>query len=223
MGANLTDKKNKVVMFFIERILRLVVANKFRNRKIIGANLIPKNGPFLVIANHSSRWDGFIINELIQRPANYMVSPNELKGFQGTMLRACGAFPASTKFELTQFVVQQAQKGQPIVIFPEGNVFRDERLHPFKKGAAHMVVACEQEGVRLPIVSVVIEYEKDGFNIIVSPPVVLDNVKLVSDEARRRETIADITKELQERVTQYKKWLRVVKVLGDDAEERMAG
>jgi 1-acyl-sn-glycerol-3-phosphate acyltransferase len=208
MGASLTDKKNGIAMAIIGFFLRMVVARKYPNRRIIGADLIPKNGPFLLIANHSSRWDGFVVNELIQRPANYMVSPNELKGIQGILLRACGAFPASTKFDLTQFVVKQTQKGQPIVIFPEGNVFRDVHLHPFKKGAARMVVACEQQGIRMPIVSVAIHYEKDGFYIIVSPPVVLDNVELISEETKG-ETINSITKELEERVSKCKKYLRL--------------
>jgi len=222
MGANLTDKKNKIAMGFIEFFLRLVVAKKYPNRRIIGSELIPKSGPFLLIANHSSRWDGFTVNELIQRPANYMVHPNELKGIQGFLLRICGAFPASTKFDLTKFVIQQAKKGEPIVIFPEGNVFYDDHLHPFKRGAARMVVACEQHGVRMPIVSVAIQYEKDGFNVIVSPPVVLDNVRFANDEAKH-ETITSVTKELHERVSQYKRYLHLTSVPEEEIEERRVG
>ena len=54
-----------------------------------------------------------------------MVSPNELTGLQGFLLSRVGAFPAHPRLDFVSHVLNQFKKGEPFVIFPEGNVWRN--------------------------------------------------------------------------------------------------
>jgi 1-acyl-sn-glycerol-3-phosphate acyltransferase len=162
MKSEIDDRKNKLTFAALNWLNHRVTRTRFRHVHVLGENNFPKSGAFLLIANHTSRWDGLVIGRLLNRPANYMVTPNELKGFQGMMLRAGGSFPADRRLNLMSFVRRQFAKGEPVVIFPEGDIYRDGSTHPFKRGAAKIVLDCLKYGIDLPIVSVAIRYEGDS-------------------------------------------------------------
>ncbi len=158
---SLNDKKGIFSQMFWGPINRIVLGLKFRQVEIVGRHHIPSNGPFLLVSNHVSRWDGLLVQSLIARPANYLVSPNELKGFQGTVLRSMGAFPANPRFNLLDFFYKQVKKGEGVVVFPEGNIFKDGATHPFKNGAARMALNCSLMGQRLPVIPMAVAYRDD--------------------------------------------------------------
>src|SRR5271170_1903336 len=162
MQSEIDDRKNKLTFAALNWLNRTATGTRFRYVHVLGEHNLPRNAAFLLIANHTSRWDGLVIGRLLNRPANYMVTPNELKGFQGMVMRAGGSFPADRRLNLMAFVRRQIEKGEPVVIFPEGNIYRDGSTHPFKRGAAKIVLDCLKYGIDLPIVSVAIRYEGDS-------------------------------------------------------------
>jgi 1-acyl-sn-glycerol-3-phosphate acyltransferase len=167
---------------FFYLVNKIVTHFKYKNFKVIGGEHIPASGSFLLIANHTSRWDGCVLMETMRRSANWMVSPNELKGFQGICLRSVGAFPADRRFELLNYVAQRIAKGEPVVIFPEGNIFKEK-------------------GLDLPVVSIAIHYiDKDSVNIIVSRPVHVDHNRLEQIEDHN-ERIRTLTSELHAKLS----------------------
>ncbi len=159
LKASMRDYKDPVSFFLLSLLAKLVIAMHFKKIDIHGKENLPAVGPFICIANHSSRWDGPTLGRIIDRPANFMVSPNELKGLQGFLLSRVGAFPAHPKLDFVGHVLQQFKKGEPFVIFPEGNVFYDGHTHPFKKGIARIAFAAHQNNIEVPIVPVGITYE----------------------------------------------------------------
>lgn len=161
LQAAMRDCKDPVSFFLLSLLAKLVIALHFKKVDIRGKENLPATGPFICIANHSSRWDGPTLGRIIDRPANFMVSPNELRGLQGFLLSRVGAFPAHPKLDFVSHVLQQFKKGEPFVIFPEGNVFYDGHTHPFKKGIARIAFAAQQNNIEVPIVPVGITYE-DG-------------------------------------------------------------
>lgn len=157
------DGKTWLGFIFWNLINKLIIAFHFRGRIAIeGAANIPASGSFLVIANHSSRWDGPVVQHILNRRANYMVSPNEMRGLQGSAVMSVGAFPAHPRLNPVGYSVQQLHAGEPVVVFPEGNVFYDGVTHPFKTGVAKIVLQCREDQYDLPIVPMFIEYAKDG-------------------------------------------------------------
>lgn len=177
MVAQIVDRKNKWVFALLSRVNSLLVKRHFATVEVVGRENIPQHGSFLLVCNHISRWDGLLVYDLIGRPANFMVSPNELKGLQGVLLQSMGAFPASLKFDLQSHIRSLAAKGEALVVFPEGDIYRDGRTHPFKSGAARFALNCAKAGLNIPIVPVALSYDESGLKarVAVSEPISLDD------------------------------------------------
>jgi 1-acyl-sn-glycerol-3-phosphate acyltransferase len=201
MKTAFVDRKSKLTVGFFYLVNKVVTRFKYRNFNVVGAENIPASGSFLLISNHTSRWDGLVLMETMKRSANWMVSPNELKGFQGLCLRSVGAFPADRRFELLNYVAQRIGKGEPLVIFPEGNIFTDGSTHPFKSGAARVLLTAKEKGLDLPVICVAVQYiNEHSVNIVVSKPFHADHKGLeqIADHPQRLRTL---TSELHTRLS----------------------
>lgn len=168
MKFKLADRKNALVYAFWSTVNRVVLRKKFAQIKIEGIENVPRDRGFILISNHSARWDGLVVYNLINRPANFLVHPNELRGFQGVVLKSMGAFPASTQFDLQAHIEAQLRKGEAVVIFPEGDIHRDGVTHPFKSGAARFALNAVRAGVELPILPIAIRYEDKTGGVSIS-------------------------------------------------------
>ncbi len=155
------DGKTKIGYWFWNLVNHLVIAKHFRKFEVVGFENIPANGPFILVANHSSRWDGLVIQRILNRRANYMVSPNEMHGLQGAAVMSVGAFPSHPKLDPIGFAERQILSGEPVVVFPEGNVFYDGTIHKFKLGVARIASSVAEKGRELAIVPVYIDYSFD--------------------------------------------------------------
>ncbi len=192
------DYKNPIGYWFWNLINRLVVRAFFREFEITGLENMPSQGPFLLVANHSSRWDGLVIQYLLNTRANYMVSPNEIKGMQKPAVLSVGAFPANPRLDLVTYCEQQFRKGEPVVIFPEGNVFNDGQLHKFKRGAAKVALHASGKGVGAPVIPVVISYQFEGTKKVklqVERPIDPDTYKTLH-ESDEKQAVALLTDRL---------------------------
>jgi len=157
---NLKDKKSFLRFTFWNLVNQIVMRVHFKKISVIGRTNLP-DGAFILVANHSSRWDGLAVQFLLNRRANYMVSPNEMKGLQGRAVKSVGAFPANSRHDLVSYSLERMLKNEPIVVFPEGNIFKDDYLHPFKKGAAKIALEAVSRNYNIPIVPLAIEYNFD--------------------------------------------------------------
>lgn len=156
----LKDKKSFLRFTFWNLVNQIVMRVHFKEISVIGRKNLPK-GAFILVANHSSRWDGLVVQFLLNRRANYMVSPNEMKGLQGRAVKSVGAFPSNSRHDLVSYSLGQLLKNEPLVVFPEGNIFRDDYLHPFKKGAAKIALEALSRNYNIPIVPLAINYDYD--------------------------------------------------------------
>ncbi len=157
---NLKDNKSFLRFTFWNFVNQIVMRIHFKKISVIGKQNLPE-GAFILVANHSSRWDGLSVQFLLNRRANYMVSPNEMNGLQGRAVKSVGAFPASSRHDLVSFSLERLLKKEPIVVFPEGNIFNDSVLRPFKKGAAKIALEAASRNHNIPIVPLAIEYNFD--------------------------------------------------------------
>jgi 1-acyl-sn-glycerol-3-phosphate acyltransferase len=158
--GTLIDRKHWLTYSVLNLVNHVAVESHFEKLDVVGREKLP-SGAFILISNHTTRWDGPVVQQVIQRPANYMVSPNELKGLQGFLLQTFGAFPANPKFDLLSFMRSQAAKHEPIVIFPEGDIYRDGATHQFKTGAAKTALLCASNELNVPVVPIAIRYGKE--------------------------------------------------------------
>lgn len=139
-----------------------VIPGFFGNVDITGQENIPLQDPVIVAPTHRSRWDAFIIPYALGRYVSgrdlrFMVSENEVKGFQGWVINRMGGFPVNTDRPQLNSVRHSIKllKETPemLVIFPEGGIYHDNQIHPLKRGVASIALQVEtdksQRGVKI--------------------------------------------------------------------------
>lgn len=107
--------------------------------KGLGIEHIPETGPFVVVSNHASFLDPYLIGYTsVKREVGFMAK-EELFRFPvfGAIIRNCGAFPvkrgAYDPEAMTRFH-DFLHSGKPLVVFPEGTRTINGELQPAKKG-----------------------------------------------------------------------------------------
>ncbi len=161
-SKKLVDRKNWFGALFLWIVNEIVLRFKFRRIEVYGRENLKDDEPFILVSNHSSRFDGLMVLRALKRKANYMVSPAELTGYQGVTLPWVGAFPANPKSDLVGFAESGFRKGEGLVVFPEGTVYYDGVLHPFKPGAAKIALAAHRDGIPIKVIPASIMYEWDN-------------------------------------------------------------
>ncbi|PSB02825.1 lysophospholipid acyltransferase family protein [Merismopedia glauca] len=147
----------------------LVLPSYFSKIEIIGQEHLPRTGPVIIAPTHRSRWDSLIVpyavgHHVIKRHLRFMVSANEMKGIQGWFIRRLGGFPVDTEqpgIGSFRHTVELLLAGEMLVIFPEGNIFRDNQLSSLKPGLVRMACHAQakidskaQEGVKIVPMSI---------------------------------------------------------------------
>lgn len=159
MKTKLVDRKSWWSVGILNIINNIALRVHFNSVEIDGLENLPKEGPFILISNHYSRWDPPLIQKILEnRRAIYMASPNEMKGLQGALIVGIGAFPAVASKSSYDFIFNQFRKNEVLVVFPEGDVYRDGTTHQFKCGTARIALNCQATGQEIPIVPIGIRY-----------------------------------------------------------------
>lgn len=154
--------------YFLGR--RFIIPLFFGRISVTGQENLPTNGPVILAPTHRSRWDALLIpattgRGVTGRDLRFMVSLDEVKGIQGWFIRRLGGFPIDTKHPAITTLrhgVELLQEGQMLVIFPEGNIYRDGFLHPLKPGLARLALSAESShlGLGIKIVPISICYSQ---------------------------------------------------------------
>src|SRR5919201_1029244 len=127
---------NKLVYWSVRAVLEPAIRVWFRLSS--GGHRNIPDGPVILAANHRSFLDPFVIGVCLARPV-YFVAKKELfrNRLQGWLLNCLGAFPVR-RGESDEDSVETAlgllERGQAIVIFPEGTRIRSGSLAKPKKG-----------------------------------------------------------------------------------------
>ncbi len=98
---------------------------------VIDPERIPDEGPLVVVANHESNLDGFILISVLKRRRLTFLSAAHLfeKPVTGRYLRAMGALPVEEQqANVTSFKTALAvlARGGTVAVFPQGGIDRNE-------------------------------------------------------------------------------------------------
>jgi acyl-[acyl-carrier-protein]-phospholipid O-acyltransferase/long-chain-fatty-acid--[acyl-carrier-protein] ligase len=140
--------------FFVRFALWLLTHSLFRI-KIRGAENVPFHGPALLVSNHMSHVDGFLIGACVQRFIRFMVwKPYyELKTLNW-FFRLTNSIPVGTSgprdmVESIRAARKEIAAGHVVCIFAEGAISRTGNMLPFKRGLEKIV-----DGTDVPIIPV---------------------------------------------------------------------
>lgn len=145
-----------------------VLRTYFDSIRVQGLENLPLSGPVLIAPTHRSRWDALVIpyiagRQVTGRDLRFMVSHDEMLGLQGWVIRQFGGFPVDTRqpsIAALRHGVELLVAGEPLVIFPEGNIFRDRSIQPLKPGLARLAIQASQARGQadLKIIPVYLQY-----------------------------------------------------------------
>ncbi len=142
----------------------------FSKIKIKGQENITSTGPLILAPTHRSRWDPILLAHKLGRfktgrDPRFMVTSTEVTGIQGWFIRHLGGFPVDLKrpaIATLRHGVELLVDGQMLAIFPEGGIFQDSQVHPFKPGLARLAIQAESNhpGLGIKIVPITIKYSQ---------------------------------------------------------------
>jgi len=135
------------LLYIIIKSFSLIIFKLIFRLKIIGRENIPKTGPFVIVANHSSLLDGFVLVSSVKPKITFMSAAYLFKmPFVGNILRGVGAIPVQGKgndIKLIKNAMKVLQAGGVLGIFPEGRITNEKDDFSAKAGAAYLAVKAD--------------------------------------------------------------------------------
>ena len=143
------------MLYIIAKIKFLIIFKLFFRLKVTGQQNIPQDGPFIIVANHSSLLDPVILGVSIKPKIIFVAAAYLFEiHWLGYLLRKANSIPVQRENDIK--AIKQSlkilQQGGILGIFPEGGVDRQKDDLPIKAGAAYLATK-----VGVPIVPIKIK------------------------------------------------------------------
>lgn len=105
-------------------------------------DVVPREGPLLVVTNHTSFLDPWFVGMAFPRHVRYLINRTwyDRSAVWRAVFDAFGTLPieAADPDATTDAVCRALALGNVVGVFPEGRISDDGRMRPFRKGIARM-------------------------------------------------------------------------------------
>ncbi len=129
-------------MEFVRWLFRIIF-KVFVRTTVYNAENVPKEGPVVVVSNHESMLDMFLIGYRVPRYIKWMAKEELFKNkLFGKLLMSLGAYPVkrgSRDVGAARTTKELLEQGEMIGIFPQGTRSKGRQL-PFKPGFVRFAV-----------------------------------------------------------------------------------
>jgi len=141
----------------------------FSKRKIINKNFsTPTNSSIILAPTHRSRWDGLILTmamgrRVTKKDCRFMVTKSEMRGIQGWFLKRLGCFSInqlSPSLSKLRFAIDLIEKGEQLVVFPEGKINKQGKKLVLKQGLFRLARIATKKKQSIIIIPIGIAYSK---------------------------------------------------------------
>ena len=140
----------------------------FRKKKIINNFSIPINSSVILAPTHRSRWDGLVITmamgrRVTKKDCRFMVTKSEMRGIQGWFLKRLGCFSIdqlSPSLSVLRYAIELIEKGEQLVVFPEGKINKDKKKLVLKEGLYRLARLATKKTESIIIIPIGIAYNK---------------------------------------------------------------
>lgn len=158
---------------FLRSLLSIAIHIYYKEIRIINESVIPKDGPVLLIANHpNTLMDAWMLGFVSKRRVYFMAKATFFNNpIKKRILSMIGLIPVNRASDSAtkgvsnkdsfEACFQLLEKGQTLVIFPEGSSYLERKLRELKTGAARIALGAEARNkghLNLTIVPVGINY-----------------------------------------------------------------
>ena len=168
----------------------IVLSLFFSKKKIINNKLsIPENSSIILAPTHRSRWDGLVITmamgrRVTKKDCKFMVTKSEMKGIQGWFLKRLGCFSInqlSPSLPALRYAIQLIEKGEQLVVFPEGKINKYGNKLILKEGLYRLARLATKKTKSILIIPIGIAYSevtpkfRGKFCISLGKPIEMDD------------------------------------------------
>ncbi len=138
--VSITDRSRLALLWY--RLVQLSVTTLLQatgGLRVEGRFHIPPDGGALLVSNHLSHLDVFVLGIPLRRPLNYVARSTLFFPPLGTLIRSVGGFPIQREGMGVQGLketLRRLRNGGIVVLFPEGTRSRDGAIGELKPGIA---------------------------------------------------------------------------------------
>jgi acyl-[acyl-carrier-protein]-phospholipid O-acyltransferase/long-chain-fatty-acid--[acyl-carrier-protein] ligase len=145
-----------IVPEFLVRFCLWLLTHTIYRIRIVGQENVPARGPALLVCNHLSHVDGFLVGSCIQRFVRFLVYKPYFDHWAfNRLLTFMKAIPVRSGREALASIDharQELQNGHVVCIFAEGSISRTGNMLPLKRGFERIV-----EGLDVPVIPVYLD------------------------------------------------------------------
>lgn len=126
------------------------ILNTMGGIRATGRVNLPRSGGMLLVSNHASFLDVFVLGGTSPRPLNYVARSTLFLPVLGFLIRSVGGFPIKREgmgAEGLKETLRRLKNGGAVILFPEGTRSLDGSIGPLKPGIAGLAAR-----VKVPVV-----------------------------------------------------------------------
>jgi 1-acyl-sn-glycerol-3-phosphate acyltransferase len=141
------------VFYRLVRGVVMLIARTYFRVRVVGADKVPATGPFILSPIHRSNLDTPVVAAVTRRRLRYMGKESLWKTrFGGWFFTTAGGFPVqrgSADRDALRAGREVLERGEPLVLFPEGTRQSGPTIEPLFQGAAYL--ACRTGAPIVPV------------------------------------------------------------------------
>ena len=132
---------------FVMRFIIWILASTIYRLRYAGRDSVPHQGPAVIVCNHVSFIDWFVITAACRRPVHFVMDHAIFKKpLLGWLFRLSKAIPiapakedAALKEKAFELISRELKDDNLVCIFPEGKITYDGALNPFRPGVERIL------------------------------------------------------------------------------------
>lgn len=143
------------MLYNIAKCICWIIFKLLFRLKVTGQENIPQDGPFIIVANHSSLLDPVILGVSVRPKVIFVAATYLFKiGWLGYMLRKFNSIPVQRENDIKAIKqsLEILKRDGVLGIFPEGGIDRQKNNLPVRAGAAYLAAK-----IGVPIVPIKIK------------------------------------------------------------------
>ncbi|MBE3113241.1 MAG: 1-acyl-sn-glycerol-3-phosphate acyltransferase [Actinobacteria bacterium] len=143
------------MLYNIAKCICWIIFKLLFRLKVTGQENIPQDGPFIIVANHSSLLDPVILGVSVRPKVIFVAAAYLFKiGWLGYMLRKFNSIPVQRENDIKAIKqsLEILKRDGVLGIFPEGGIDRQKNNLPVRAGAAYLAAK-----IGVPIVPIKIK------------------------------------------------------------------